>query len=152
MLEEEVYILYNIFTLNLALFFSHWHIIQVKVTDGAKAPSPPFLYSRFVLLMRFPSLARPYGACVLVRYGEREKGISCSPSLSRLNSGTNQTTIDIIHHKVYNHAMNNIFELPTLKCLRCGHYWYPKRPALPKVCPKCKSPYWNKPKWKGIKK
>ena len=36
------------------------------------------------------------------------------------------------------------------KCLRCGHDWASRMDRLPKVCPKCKSPYWNKPKWKGI--
>ena len=35
-------------------------------------------------------------------------------------------------------------ELPTLKCKRCGHSWHPNRPKLPKVCPACCSPYWNK--------
>jgi hypothetical protein len=44
------------------------------------------------------------------------------------------------------------FELPKLKCLRCGHEWIPRRPIKPKVCPKCTSPYWDKPKWKGIDK
>jgi len=35
-----------------------------------------------------------------------------------------------------------------LNCLRCGHNWRPKSDKLPKVCPnpKCKSPYWNKPR------
>jgi len=36
-------------------------------------------------------------------------------------------------------------------CKRCGHEWYPKPTPLgevkePIVCPKCKSPYWNKEK------
>lgn len=41
-------------------------------------------------------------------------------------------------------------------CLRCGHAWFPRSPvaadaaipgeAIPRVCPKCKSPYWNRPK------
>jgi len=41
-------------------------------------------------------------------------------------------------------------------CLRCGHAWFPRSPVLadaeipvgelPRVCPKCKSPYWNTPK------
>ena len=31
-----------------------------------------------------------------------------------------------------------------LKCLRCGHEWYPRRFEKPKVCSKCNSPYWNK--------
>ncbi len=30
-----------------------------------------------------------------------------------------------------------------LKCQRCGHEWYPNSPKIPRVCPKCKSPYWN---------
>lgn len=44
--------------------------------------------------------------------------------------------------------MDNTIELPTLRCLRCGHTWIPRKPAPPKNCPRCISPYWNKPKWK----
>ena len=38
--------------------------------------------------------------------------------------------------------------LPTLTCTRCGHTWIPRSNKLPDVCPnpKCKSPYWNKPR------
>ena len=32
------------------------------------------------------------------------------------------------------------------KCYRCGHEWKPTLKILPKVCPKCKSPYWDRPK------
>lgn len=33
------------------------------------------------------------------------------------------------------------------KCHRCGHEWRPKKiKIVPKVCPKCKSPYWDQPK------
>ncbi len=35
------------------------------------------------------------------------------------------------------------------KCLRCNYKWVPRNPNKePKVCPnpKCKSPYWNKPR------
>lgn len=32
-----------------------------------------------------------------------------------------------------------------MKCLRCSHEWMSKVKE-PKRCPKCKSPYWNKPK------
>ena len=38
------------------------------------------------------------------------------------------------------------------RCERCGHEWIPReREELqePKVCPKCKSPYWNKPRKAG---
>jgi len=47
--------------------------------------------------------------------------------------------------------------LETLVCLRCGygkdvnHPWIPRgfangKPVAPTVCPKCKSPYYNKPR------
>lgn len=35
------------------------------------------------------------------------------------------------------------------KCYRCGHKWVPERldfSKIPKVCPKCKSAYWDTPK------
>ena len=37
------------------------------------------------------------------------------------------------------------------KCERCGHIWFPREytKTEPKVCPHCKSPYWNKPRRKG---
>jgi predicted nucleic acid-binding Zn-ribbon protein len=35
------------------------------------------------------------------------------------------------------------FKLPMLKCIRCKHTWPPRTQNLPKVCPECKSPYWN---------
>lgn len=33
------------------------------------------------------------------------------------------------------------------RCDRCGHEWVPKTEGfVPAVCPKCKSPYWNRPR------
>lgn len=32
------------------------------------------------------------------------------------------------------------------KCERCNHLWVPRDDTLPKVCPKCKSPYWDTPR------
>jgi len=29
------------------------------------------------------------------------------------------------------------------QCKRCEHEWIPKLQRVPRVCPKCKSPYWN---------
>ncbi|MFH1328170.1 MAG: hypothetical protein ABIH76_04925 [Candidatus Bathyarchaeota archaeon] len=29
------------------------------------------------------------------------------------------------------------------KCGRCDHIWTPRGDEKPKVCPKCKSPYWD---------
>ena len=34
------------------------------------------------------------------------------------------------------------------KCERCEHEWIPRSKENPIICPKCKSPYWNKPKKK----
>lgn len=34
------------------------------------------------------------------------------------------------------------------RCLRCEHEWLPRINGEPKVCPRCKSPYWNIPKKK----
>ena len=35
-------------------------------------------------------------------------------------------------------------DIPRLECKRCGHQWIPRSTLLPKVCPKCNSPYWDK--------
>jgi predicted Zn-ribbon and HTH transcriptional regulator len=33
------------------------------------------------------------------------------------------------------------------RCERCGHEWVPRDfDAEPRVCPKCKNPYWNRPR------
>lgn len=33
------------------------------------------------------------------------------------------------------------------RCERCSHEWVPRDKASePRVCPKCKSPYWNTPR------
>lgn len=32
------------------------------------------------------------------------------------------------------------------QCERCGHVWVPKSERRPTICPKCKSPYWDKPR------
>lgn len=39
-----------------------------------------------------------------------------------------------------------IVRLPGWRCLRCHHEWVPRKPTTPKVCPTCKSPYWNLPR------
>jgi len=43
------------------------------------------------------------------------------------------------------------------KCSRCNHTWVPRDEGKPTVCPKCKSPYWDKPRqsnsdWKQNKR
>ena len=37
------------------------------------------------------------------------------------------------------------------RCERCGHEWIPREEAEPRVCPKCKSPYWNRPRQRAAK-
>ena len=40
-------------------------------------------------------------------------------------------------------------EFEGYQCERCGHKWVPLKPDYyPKVCPKCKSPYWDRPRVK----
>ena len=34
------------------------------------------------------------------------------------------------------------------RCERCEHEWVPREDAPPRVCPKCKSPYWDRPRKK----
>jgi len=36
-------------------------------------------------------------------------------------------------------------------CERCGHVWRARTEKDPKVCPKCKSPYWNEPRKRKYK-
>jgi len=42
------------------------------------------------------------------------------------------------------------FEVEGFMCLRCGYKWVPRifkgDAQEPTICPKCKSPYWNKPR------
>lgn len=38
------------------------------------------------------------------------------------------------------------------QCSRCKHTWVPRDDARPLVCPKCKSPYWDKPRQDELKK
>ena len=35
------------------------------------------------------------------------------------------------------------------RCFRCGHEWRPRNMEVPsRVCPACKSPYWDRPRKK----
>jgi hypothetical protein len=42
--------------------------------------------------------------------------------------------------------------LEGFECSRCGHRWFPRENAEPPTtCPKCKSPYWNRPRRSDVK-
>lgn len=38
------------------------------------------------------------------------------------------------------------------QCIRCNHQWFPRKKEVAKVCPKCKSPYWDTPRRKPLQK
>jgi hypothetical protein len=40
-----------------------------------------------------------------------------------------------------------ILKVLIVHCERCGHEWAPRQTEI-RICPKCKSPYWDKPKRK----
>jgi len=42
-------------------------------------------------------------------------------------------------------------KIPKLKCKRCKHAWFPRKEKKPRFCPKCNSPYWDKPRKKKKK-
>lgn len=42
---------------------------------------------------------------------------------------------------------NSLFER---HCLRCLYTWWPRKPKPPCRCARCKSPYWNRPRRKGV--
>ncbi len=41
--------------------------------------------------------------------------------------------------------------ITAFKCERCEHIWLPKSDRRPTICPKCKSPYWDKPRLRPAK-
>ncbi|HQG81542.1 MAG TPA: hypothetical protein PLC37_11015 [Smithellaceae bacterium] len=40
--------------------------------------------------------------------------------------------------------MKNV-NIQQMNCLRCGHTWTPRQEEV-RICPKCKSPYWDRPR------
>jgi len=42
--------------------------------------------------------------------------------------------------------LEDIYKITEHICLRCGHHWHPDSATHPTICPKCKSPYWDKPR------
>ena len=41
--------------------------------------------------------------------------------------------------------LHDVATAPELTCTRCGHTWQPRKPIVV-ACPKCRSPYFDKPR------
>lgn len=55
-----------------------------------------------------------------------------------------QARIRELEHRIGSGIDNNN---PTrFGCLRCNHNWFSRVKRYPRICPKCKSPYWDKPR------
>jgi DNA-directed RNA polymerase subunit RPC12/RpoP len=50
------------------------------------------------------------------------------------------------HIKAFEVQLLSGHGLAIFKCARCGHEWTPRLAERPRLCPKCKSPYWDKPR------
>jgi len=72
------------------------------------------------------------------------------------SNGRSLLPIEVIHHinrnkgdnRVPNLALMNVYSHNgrfnnSLNCKRCRHSWTPRQQEIT-ICPKCKSPYWNK--------
>ena len=42
-----------------------------------------------------------------------------------------------------------VVQLKGYRCERCAHPWVPRMLRHPRICPKCKSPYWDVPRKKS---
>ena len=58
------------------------------------------------------------------------KRLSSEPALVRV-LGSGSETAKTLHRQT---------------CQRCGKTWWPRQSAKPARCPRCKSPYWDKPR------
>ena len=62
-------------------------------------------------------------------------------------------TKDLYTIKSYISMARLTLSIEGFKCERCEHEWIPNDiHQEPTVCPKCKSPYWNKPRKQKLKK
>jgi len=44
-----------------------------------------------------------------------------------------------------------LVNLVYIECLRCGHKWLPRKREV-RICPRCKSAYWDTPKTNYFRK
>ena len=59
---------------------------------------------------------------------------------------SSEISLDIIYHWYHTTEMARV-KVSGFRCERCKHTWVPRHDSSePKVCPKCKSPYWDTPR------
>lgn len=61
-------------------------------------------------------------------------------------------TVDKKRKPKYTIHVSSEVTLTMLECTRCGYKWFPRTLTLPEACARCRSPYWNKPRVRNIKK
>jgi rubrerythrin len=86
----------------------------------------------------------------------RQLGLVMSAVNSAYHNGRASTGAEVIDGElIWVNHLNMLFDLSELTgniCHRCGHQWRQDTSEKPKVCPKCKSPYWDKPRrGEGVK-
>ena len=69
---------------------------------------------------------------------------TCSVTL-----GSRLSCIDCVNLDNRLEWFNSIYK-SKLECNRCYHKWMSRMDRDPKVCPKYKSPYWNKPRVRNL--
>jgi predicted Zn-ribbon and HTH transcriptional regulator len=58
--------------------------------------------------------------------------------------------VDVVSLNGYTAGMATTIELPICHCERCGYDWTPKNRVVNRCAnPKCRSPYWDRPRGMG---
>lgn len=75
-----------------------------------------------------------------------QKDQGTSQSILR-GTGRNKLSLLTLYTYWYITISMAVIKISGFKCERCEHEWIPRNnKEEPLVCPKCKSPYWNKPR------
>jgi predicted Zn-ribbon and HTH transcriptional regulator len=49
-------------------------------------------------------------------------------------------------HEISLASTSQMYVVKLHKCRRCGKTWFPRSARTPRMCPTCKTAYWNTPK------
>lgn len=74
-------------------------------------------------------------------------GLSCISWVQFIHLTAVRQAINIIITMTKEHLEKSVKALAELTCQRCGYQWIRRTfISVPKYCPHCKSPVWDKPK------